>query len=450
MLTWIDFFLVVMYFAIVLFIGIYSARKEKEEDFLIADRKVGVFSGLSTIMSSKIGAGLFVSFIAFIYAFGISALWLFFGFSIGYIVFFFFTIRLRKYSEAGNYYTMSDYFFNRYGKSSGYLTAAISFLNYFLLFVVQLIAGAKILSVFTGLTYPISLLIITLSIAFYLSAGGFKAVIKTDVIQYLAIFILFGIILIFLFTQFQYEPTQWNFFAAGKNNLISFLIGGILYPLASAELWQRVYALKNIRTVKKTLFLSAVFYPLIGIVIALIGMIIKLRVGGLDPDIALVAGFSSLLPAGLIGISIVAVFAAIMSSADTHLYTTTSFFVQNVVFSKETLKVKLVKFMRLWLILFAVGGFLFAFFMRNLVEATLIFSGVIILLSIVILATWIHERISQFSLNLGLIFGVLSIVIYFVFYEIEPAIVMVAVFGSLIGLFIGGLIKIVLKKIKPI
>ena len=96
MLSGLDLSFIIIYFALTLFIGFSSGRKKTTNGFLIADRSLGTFSGLSTILSSKIGAGLLVSYVAAVYAFGISALWYFVGCSLGYLIFYLFIIKLKK------------------------------------------------------------------------------------------------------------------------------------------------------------------------------------------------------------------------------------------------------------------------------------------------------------------------------------------------------------------
>jgi Na+/proline symporter len=89
--------------------------------------------------------------------YGISAFWFFIGVSFGYLIFYFFSQKIKKLADLKQYYTLSDYFFDRHGKTSGYVSAVFLFFTYFLVFVIQLIGGAKILSVVSGWSYELSL-----------------------------------------------------------------------------------------------------------------------------------------------------------------------------------------------------------------------------------------------------------------------------------------------------
>lgn len=96
---------------------------------------------------------------------------------------------------------------------------------------------------------------------------------------------------------------------------MSFFMIGILIPFFSAELWQRVYAAKDIQTVRKSLVISATVYPIIGILIIIIGLSISSQLQGIDPDMALVKGFTDILPPEIFGLGLIILFASIMSSA---------------------------------------------------------------------------------------------------------------------------------------
>jgi Na+/proline symporter len=110
-LSMIDLFSISLYLLLMIALGIFSARgKNKPETFLIADRKLGFLSQTATIVASKTGAGVLVTFVALVYIYGLGAMWFFIGASIGYIIFSFFAAGLRKRSSEKKFYTLSDYF----------------------------------------------------------------------------------------------------------------------------------------------------------------------------------------------------------------------------------------------------------------------------------------------------------------------------------------------------
>ncbi|RLE38432.1 hypothetical protein DRJ17_03910 [Candidatus Woesearchaeota archaeon] len=439
-LTIFEYSLLGLFFLLLILIGYLSSKKESKEEYLIADRKLGVLSSVSTIVASKVGGGLLVTCMALVYLYGISAIWLFFGFAFGYIIFYFFAIELKKLADKERYYTLSDYFFNRFSKSTGFLSAGILGISYFFIFVVQLIAGAKLLSVLTGFSYIFSLLIITSIILFYLILGGFKAVVKTDVIQYMAILVIVFFVAVFLTFNFgfKFDPVQWDLFKAGPKIIIPFFLGGLLVPLASPELWRRIYATKNLKTAKRSIIFANIFYVLTGLVLVFIGLIIRQNLPNIDPDLSLVLGFSNLLPTGFVGLGVIALFAAIMSSADTYIFTDVSIFAQDFYRRlKNPNKSQILKFIRVMLVFLALSGLILAYAIPSLAEIFFLYAGVVMLLSIMVIATRVNKKVSSFSLMLGMIFGILAMVIYGIFKGINPTMAFSLIIGGLFGLFLG-------------
>ena len=64
-----------------------------------------------------------------------------------------------------------------------------------------------------------------------------------------------------------------DLFKTPAQEIISFFLAGFFIPMASPELWQRVYAIKDKNHFKRSLFLSSVFYLIIGFILLLIGLV---------------------------------------------------------------------------------------------------------------------------------------------------------------------------------
>src|SRR3990167_3675991 len=113
-LSSLDLFLIFVYFFILLVIGWKYSKRQSQEDFLIAERKLGAFSSMMTINASKTGSILMI-FVALVYLCCFSAMWYFVGVVIGALLFIPFALRLRERSE--RYYTLADYFRHKDRKS---------------------------------------------------------------------------------------------------------------------------------------------------------------------------------------------------------------------------------------------------------------------------------------------------------------------------------------------
>lgn len=438
-LTNLDILFILIYVVTVLLLGYRSSRKESNEGFLLADRKLGAFENAATIIASKVSAGTLLTFVALIYLYGVSAMWFFIGAAFGYVIFMFFAVRLRKASSEEHYYTLSDYFFNRYGKNTGFVSAFVILTVISLSFIAQLIGGSKVLSDISGFSYLISLTLISSIILIYLVLGGFKAVVKTDIAQFIAIIIIFGLLGVLMISNKGISIENINPGTMPITSIIGFFIFGIIMPFASAELWQRIYAARDIKTVRKSMLFSVLFYIIIGLFISMVGLVIRSNIKNIDPDLSMVQGFSALLPSGLMGIGIVAILAAIMSSADTYLFTETSILLQDFyckikIISKE----KLVRLFRCVLLLLMIIGFVIALAVKSLINTAFIFSGFAGVIGITGMVSWLIKRVRGNTLIFGMVFGYLGTLIYILIFSATETLVLKSIIFTILGFFVGG------------
>jgi len=442
--------LIFIYLAFTILIGIWASRRATPEGFLLGERKLGTLSTFATIAASKTGGGLFLTVVALTYIYGAGAIGYIFGLIAGFVVFYFFAKkRLKDEADENKYYTLADYVFHGYGKVAGYMAAGLTFLILCVNIMMQLIGGSKTIFEITGIGYVPSLLIISFVILFYLVIGGFKAVVKTDFVQYIAILITV-IFVVFAFSSLgKINPDYLDLGEAGIVNILVFVVFGLIYPFFSAELYQRVYATKNKNTLKKSFTLSTAIYPVVAATIFFIGLIIRTHLPGVDPEVAFIRGLIDLLPAVFLGIGGVLMFSAIMSSADTYVFTNTSIILQDFVLRNKNLsKEKLVFYFRITMAVLVMVGVMFSFLLRSLVMSTYIWGSFGTVLAIGILATWMRRKISGMALSFGFSLGIITVIGFMLItsFDIKPAIMGYAVASTILGLLIGGVVAKVLKR----
>ncbi|MBW2991508.1 sodium:solute symporter family protein [Candidatus Woesearchaeota archaeon] len=433
MVAALDIALIAIYFIAIAIVGYLSSRKESSQDYLIASKKLGVGANIATLSATKVTASIIITYVALVYVFGVSAIWAFIGTGIGYLLFLLFAMKLKREGDAHNYYSIADYFYTRYGKKTGMTVSIITLCILFLNFTLQLIGGAMIVKNLIGLPFVTGVLICGLIITFYLYIGGFKAVVKTDVVQAIAIIGLFVILGVFLFKNFVYNPAQWKILSAGPARVIPFLIVGVLWPFSAPDLWQRVLAAKSVKTLKKSFLWTTAIYITFGVLLTLIAIIIKLKLPAIEADAALVQGFIHLLPSGLLGAGLVALFAAIMSSADSFAFVCAGLLIHDIL-KKE----KIAKTLRTGVIIIMVLGMLAASFFQSILDASYLFAAIYMSLSVIIIATWIKKAINQTLIVTGLITGLIFTIIFSALVGISPMLIVVGIGGTLLGLLLGG------------
>lgn len=440
MVSTFNIILIIIYFAIVLYIGIKARKKEDDEGFLLANRNVGVFALTATLVASMIGGNSIVSTMAFVYDYGISVIWVAVGTLAGFLILALLAKKIKNLSDENRFYTLPDFLHKKYGKTVSIPTALIIFIIYLGYLLIQFIAGGIVLSAITGWPYYACVLLMGIVVIIYITAAGFKAVVRTDIFQYFILFLL--VILGFVLFQRSgtIDPVNLNFFAAGPANITGFLLYGIIICIIGAEIWQRIYAGKDVRTVKKSLIWTGILTAFMLFIIILMGMFVQSRFPNIVPETALAIGFSQLLPSYLVGIGLVILFAAIMSSLDTFLFLLSTsvskdFFAKFERFSKHDF----VKHTRLFAVVIGIVGIILALLLTSIVSILIAVAGIYFTLFPAIIFSFKYQ-LKRKSVLLSIIGGIIASILASIFMglSVESAVMSFPV--SLILLGIGQLV----------
>lgn len=447
MLIQTDYIIIALYFLLILIVGFWTGKKQGKEEFLIAGRQLKTFEATATIFSSRIGAAILLTYTALVYIYGLGAYWYFIGSVFGLFVFYFFGKKVKKIADKQKFYTLPDFFFHFKGQFAGKLATLVTIITMFGWVVINFTAGAKLVAQYTPISYNFSVVIIGVIILLYLLAGGFKAVVKTDIVQTIGIFLLFMLMLYLLVnTNSRPNIVISELFDIPLTEIVSFFFVGLFTPMASPELWQRVYAVKDESHLKKSLFLSSIFYFAIGFILLLIGLIIRENLPNIHADESLIKGFSALLPAGLAGLSVVIIYSAISSSADTYLFTSaasvTQDFLEKAGFTrKENLRIT----MRLCMTILMFFGISLALILKDIVDTTFFFAAITMSLGFLILVIWIYPGINRRSVNFSISLCLVGVITPSIIDGISTDLVIYALGFCMLGVLIG----IVVNYLKP-
>lgn len=437
-----DLVLIFLYFALLLYIGFRSSRGQNEEDYLMAGRKLGTWRSMMTINASKSGSILMV-FVALVYLWGFSAIWYFIGVVMGAILFIPFAMKLRKKSK-DKYYTLADYFKHNYGRRVSSIVSALTILLMFGFLVLNLMAGTKLFVFFSGWPFWICASVMVAVVLLYILMAGFSAVAKTDIFQYIAMMAILVLLALLLFNGSLIPTSEWDIWRADAVTIIGFFVVGIMFAFGSPDLWQRVYSAKGKKELRNGLILSVIIYAIMAFLLSLIALTVKVNFPSVDPDLALIHGFANLLPSGLLGLSVILLFAAIMSSVDTYIFTAASATVQDF-FDWD--KKKTILWIRVTVLILAILTTLISIIIQDLVIGSYIFVSFVVIIAISALASWIYPEVKKKTLLFSLIFGILGLVGFLLMSlinrEIKETVVIVALGSSVLGLVIGWIVGLV-------
>jgi Na+/proline symporter len=442
-LATVDFTAMAIYIAIITYLGYSASRKQSSEGFLIADRNLNVLSTAASIVASKTGAGVILTFVALYYLYGISAMSIFVGVSTGYLVFIPFAVRLRQLSSVHKFYTLSDYFFHRHGKTVGLLSALAVLVVTVLLLLMQLIGGAKIFARLSGFPYSVSLTIVVVVILVYVVLGGFRAVVRTDVAQLLCIMSLIAIVA-FSMARGSAGSSSLRFWSGRASpqpmSIVCFFAMGVLMPFFAAELWQRVYAARDVKTIRSSLMLSALVFVLIGLLLAVIASIVSANLHDIDPDMAMVEGLTRLIPVGFLGFGLVIFLASIMSSADSCLFASVAIVLQDFYARfRPTKHDGLVRHFRYTIGLLLLICSVLAIGLRDMVSATYIAVAFGCVIGTVVLVSWLFAEARPAALAGAIVAGFAGTLVMIVVGPVKEYLIVEAIGFTILGLVLVGL-----------
>jgi Na+/proline symporter len=266
-------------------------------------------------------------------------------------------------------------------------------------------------------------------------------------IQTIGIFLLFGLMIYLLITSETKPHIRFiNLFDIPVMEMISFFLAGFFIPMASPEMWQRVYAIKDEKHFRRSLIISSVFYFIIGLILLAIGLVIRVDLPDIEAGTSLIVGFSKLLPVGLAGLSVVIIYSAVSSSADTYLFTTSASVTQDFLQKSGWVKdEKLFVTMRICMAVLMVLGVIMALILKDIIDTTFFFVSLTMALGFLVLVLWIYPNLNRYSVNYTIVLCLIGVVIPAIILGISTTLIIYAWGLCIVGLLIGIVVNYFMK-----
>lgn len=342
-----------LYIGAMMAFGVVASRRVKDaDDFATARSSYGPVLLALAFASTAASGATFLGVPGLTYTFGVSILWIAFLYPLGiYLGVLICQRTIGRYGNASGARSIPEYLGERYQSEILRISAAV--LSLLLLFYLagQLVAGLVMFEMMLGLPQGWALAITAVVLIGYVTMGGAHADILTDGAQGLLMVVLAIAIAVFFFIGFgaggfgnmidslrQQDPKLLESFnssspiTASRWSYISLVIAHIplgLLPHIGNKLW----ALKDEKSRNRFLILAFVFGMILPCM-ALGGAIARAVLGGdllaAGANTALPALFIELFPAWLAALLGVGVLAAIMSTADGLLISTSQVFANDI------------------------------------------------------------------------------------------------------------------------
>lgn len=315
----VQFFIIIIYFALTIGIGIYSVRKSKSSD-AFHGVGLGVFMCVAAGTGEWLGGTSTTGIAEYGYTYGISGAWYSIANGIGVMVLALFFAKLYRSLETVTVPGIVEKFLG-----SNARTVASVMLTFVMIIVgtSQIIAAGTLGVTVLGLDYNISVIILGIGFIIYTLAGGMNAVASTNIMHLAAMY--GGMILALVLVGSDvgglaglqralpvYPYFAW--FGIGVPKVSSWIIASILGACTAQAGIQPILAAKDVHVAKKSAIITAIAVAPFGILTALLGMAAKVQYPDLgNAKLALPTLMMDLHPvAG--GIVLASIMAAILST----------------------------------------------------------------------------------------------------------------------------------------
>lgn len=421
----IDIIIVALVFLVTIIIGLVDRKKITLEDYWVNRRNTGSFVLLATIFSTFIGVGAILgnAGIAFngggIAAFAIPLSFLFY-----FIIFsLFFAPKIKEFGDKHKAFTIPDFFEARYSPKVRFIGAIVNLIGFGLYTALQILGIGIFVNALTGFNPVIATILGGGIVILYTTIGGLRADIRTDIFQFFVMLFLFTIFLPIIIIK-------GGGFGAIASLPSNFLLGGEFAPwyvyilafffvgasvLSSADVWQRMYAAKDTKSIKKSRWWIVLFVFLFLAMGTLFGIYGKILLPNSDSSFIVADLLKTFIPTGLYGLVLAGFFAAIMSSVDSMILITSMTIVRDFYhkgLKREIDEERTLKLSRIVTFIIGVMGLVVALIIFNIVHLAVESISFFVVLLPAIIFGFYWKRASAKAAFWSILIGLISVIVF--------------------------------------
>ena len=323
----IDYWIVFIYLFLILVMGLLAGRGIKSlEGFAVAGRNYTTLIIFATLSASFIGGGFTMGNAEKVFILGIVNIFALWGFSLKEIlVASFIAPRMDRFSGV---ISVGDIMGRSYGKPGQIVAGFFGVLLCSGIVGAQVGAMGYVFNVMVGLDFVWGILIGCGIVIAYSTVGGMRAVVITDILQFVVLGIGIPLTLFFGIEAAggweavktavpleRFSPFGGMTLPTFASLFLTFLLGETLVP----PYVQRLLIGKNASHTSKGTLLSGIFSFPFFVITGSIGLVALALKPDLDPNLALPFVVQQTLPWGLKGLVVAGIISVVMSSADSFL-----------------------------------------------------------------------------------------------------------------------------------
>ncbi len=318
------------YFLLVFIIGWLSMRLTKsEKDYWIAGSKLGWGVGGATMAATHTSAGTFIGTIGVIYAVGWSFGWVLLVIPLAY--WFMVAVLAPRFTKITEL-TLPAFLQRRYeSKLARGIGAVIILIATVVYIQAQIVAGGLVANIVFGISPTTGMVVFTLILLAYTMVGGMLAVAYTDFLQ--MIIMIIGTLISVPLTLSHFnglsdllmkveliKPLTFDWSGFPTVLLITLSLAFFLGSVATPEKVVRLYAMKDMKAIRKAMLLTIVVVTGINLLVFILGLAAMVLFPNLATgDLAMPIIAKAVLPSFIGTIMLAAVTSAMMSTVDSLL-----------------------------------------------------------------------------------------------------------------------------------
>ncbi len=378
-MNWLDYFLILIYFIAFLAMGYFFKENKNSNDYFLGGKSLSWFPLSLSTMATQLSAISFISAPAFVgLKQGGGMKWLSFEFGVPIAMIGIMVFIIPPLYKSG-IVSVYEYLEKRFSASTRKLISLVFQVSRALSTGVMVFTMALIIQAVVGISFHLTLIIISVVTLIYSYQGGMKAVVWGDAIQMIILFAGLIICLIVGYNMLQ-ELNEFNGFATDRLQVIDLsnfgiynnenygflpmLLGGIFLYLSyygtDQTQAQRLLSAKNEGTIKKLLLANGLLRFPVVFVYCIMGLIIGYLVSnipefynsieevtkihypnefaknGIKPDLMIPVFITKYLPNGLIGILMIGIISAAMSTLSSTINSLSAVTIEDFFNNKKT------------------------------------------------------------------------------------------------------------------
>lgn len=355
-MNFLDYTIILAYLIGFIFLGFFFKKNETSKDYFLGGNSLGWFPLSLSTMATQLSAISFISAPAFVgLKMGGGLKWLTFEMAVPIAMLFIMLIIIPPLFRAG-IVSIYEYAERRFDYSTRMILSVVFQINRALSTGVMVYAIAFILQAVLDLDFSVTILIISIITIIYSWQGGMKAVVWGDAIQMIILFTGLVVCLIYAWTNLSqagnpitFDPSRlqvidfnWGIGEGQEYGIFPMIIGGFFlyasYYGCDQTQAQRMLSAKNEGTIKKLLLANGLLRFPVVLVYCIMGLIIGALVmntpeflsdiqnltqkhfpaeyakSGIKADLMMPVFILNYLPHGLIGLLMIGIMSAAMSS----------------------------------------------------------------------------------------------------------------------------------------